>query len=215
MYLSPMLRTALYARTAGVVHNPYKSDVFSLVEIASLEEPTFFLWEELGQGEIDRVVDSLQYSKEFREMMESMLRVDEAQRGDFLQFEQWLAPVPLTSPLIDLAPTQSYPQVAPPPPNSCPANTNRLWLSPLCLHCFRPVDRFASDSQYEVVQLECDPERHILFPSRFVAWELQLEKGTAECPKCGMTVSIDVFESYRVVERTEPNEGKETQRGTH
>lgn len=90
-YLSPALTEAVTKQDINPVHNPYKSDVFSLgmvlLESASAKRcDDFYNYSEglIDQEGIHKQVASLPSSKDFKQLLTSMLNFNEEYRPDFL-----------------------------------------------------------------------------------------------------------------------------------
>ena len=86
IYLSPILRSATEMQRTHVVHDVFKSDVYSLgltlLSLAILQRP---LWTNLNES-----IDSIAYSNNLKDTIKWMVSEDEKVRGDFLDWKQWL-----------------------------------------------------------------------------------------------------------------------------
>ena len=98
LYMSPVIFFALKNQFKKVMHNVYKSDVFSLgicILLAAIldYEILFRIRDEIDMGEIRNVVMhslSGRYSYSFISFLLAMLEVDEVKRPDFIQLESLL-----------------------------------------------------------------------------------------------------------------------------
>ena len=116
IYFSPLLFSAYMdiikgkSSNGNVRHNPIKSDVFSLglslLHMASLSKATELNNLDIGedplQQKIEKVVNSLKYSDNIKEILMLMLQVRENKRYDFKQLKGYLDPaVSKDSPTIE------------------------------------------------------------------------------------------------------------------
>lgn len=98
LYMSPILYEGLQKRQDDVVHNPYKSDVFSLgycVLYASTLDPNVIneLREITSMRKFKEIVEKHlgnKYSKQFQSILYQMLELDEQKRIDFIELENQL-----------------------------------------------------------------------------------------------------------------------------
>lgn len=105
-YHSPYVCDALLRGQPPTAHNEYKSDVYSLgltlLALARLEEPAVIT----GTGHLAEViteeVGKCRYTDNFKEVLLAMLKTEEEERGDFVQFESWLGARPASLPASSL-----------------------------------------------------------------------------------------------------------------
>jgi serine/threonine protein kinase len=92
LYLSPILRKCI--REKYVVHNPFKSDIFSLglslLHMAKLQPIP-----PLGniEQQIFPAISSLQYSDQLKGWLGWMLAIEESDRPDFVTMRKYLCPI--------------------------------------------------------------------------------------------------------------------------
>lgn len=146
LYLSPKIRSA-YAQFftdpgTKVVHNVFKSDVFSLgltfLHALTLDPPTELAVIVGLEMKIRESVGRLErYSAELREVLLKMLRVDEESRPDFVELE---ANFPIEDPLPVLLRNNSsdFPIILSETCLFC-LNLREVFLlcHPICLSCYR------------------------------------------------------------------------------
>ena len=98
LYMSPILFKALKLKRNQVLHNPYKSDVFSfgmcIFQCCTLTYKSLFSIRELKdmdslKGILVRYLISI-YSYDFIDILLKMLEIDEKKRFDFIQLESFL-----------------------------------------------------------------------------------------------------------------------------
>ena len=96
--MSPILFKALKLKRNQVLHNPYKSDVFSfgmcIFQCCTLTYKSLFSIRELKdmdslKGILVRYLISM-YSYDFIDILLKMLEIDEKKRFDFIQLESFL-----------------------------------------------------------------------------------------------------------------------------
>lgn len=99
---SPKVSTALFQSQSSVAHNSYKSGVYSLgltlLALAKLETPDKIINTGHDVDVIDAEVGSCVYSDNFKQFLLEMLKTDEEERGDFVEFEMWLGKNPQSLP---------------------------------------------------------------------------------------------------------------------
>lgn len=98
-FLSPLLRRELHTylmtnKLVKVKHNPYKSDVFSLgytiLVLALMRDSDCGRILENMQSNIERTVNSLDYSDSLKNLLIWMMRVEESDRPDFRELQAYL-----------------------------------------------------------------------------------------------------------------------------
>ena len=96
LYLSPALRAEFLKKIIGlpvtrVIHNPYKSDVFSLgltfLHMARLQPPTELASLDDVETKRRAVLEQVPYSTRVKEILGRMLELEESARPDFLQLK--------------------------------------------------------------------------------------------------------------------------------
>ena len=101
LYMSPILYYALKRKEENVIHNPYKSDVFSL-GMCSLFAASFTrkllcdIREIKDMNLISQIVNKAlnkRYSHKFINLIVKMLQLDEKLRFDFLELEEYIAKI--------------------------------------------------------------------------------------------------------------------------
>jgi serine/threonine protein kinase len=101
LYMSPILYYALKRKEENVIHNPYKSDVFSL-GMCSLFAASFTrkllcdIREIKDMNLISKIVNKAlnkRYSHKFINLIVKMLQLDEKLRFDFLELEEYIAKI--------------------------------------------------------------------------------------------------------------------------
>ena len=99
---SPKVSTALFKSQSSAAHNAYKSGVYSLgltlLALAKLETPAKIINSGHDVDVINAEVGSCVYSDNFKQLLLEMLKTDEEERGDFLEFEMWLGRNPVSLP---------------------------------------------------------------------------------------------------------------------
>jgi hypothetical protein len=94
--------TALFRSQPSVAHNAYKSGVYSfgltLLALAKLEAPAKITNAGHDVDVISAEVGSCVYSDNFKQFLLEMLKTDEEERGDFVEFEAWLGTNPVSLP---------------------------------------------------------------------------------------------------------------------
>ena len=185
-YFSPVLRSAYFQNQQKVLHNVYKSDVFSLgvtlYSIAALQTP---LWKGgVTNQVIEEMVRGVQYSQGFKDMLKAMMAINEENRGDFLDFERWLGAVS-SPPPTEVKPTVSLPHC-------------------LLEKCGKPVDVKANKTS-SVVTLSCQPYQHLFCSDTcFLVWIYRRQtKSEARCPACNVPVDPSLITEY--ICRTRPS----------
>lgn len=93
-YQSPVLTDAFMRKHSTALHNPYKSDVYSLgltlLTIAKLKLPQKIPLTGHIPEAISEEIQECQYSQQFKDFLYELLIVEEGKRGDFVDFEKWL-----------------------------------------------------------------------------------------------------------------------------
>ena len=101
LYMSPILYYALKRKEENVIHNPYKSDVFSL-GMCSLFAASFTrkllcdIREIKDMNLISQIINKAlnkRYSHKFINLIVKMLQLDEKLRFDFLELEEYIAKI--------------------------------------------------------------------------------------------------------------------------
>jgi len=96
LYLSPALRAEFLKKIIGfpvtrVVHNPYKSDVYSLgltlLHMAQLQAPTELASLDDVESKRRTVLEQVPYSARVKEILGRMLELEEPVRPDFMQLK--------------------------------------------------------------------------------------------------------------------------------
>lgn len=219
-YLSPLLRKALMDRQFRVVHNVYKSDVFSLgltfLTIMILDYPQQFTKVQLTREEIEALVVSLRYSEELRRVVMWMVEPDEGSRCDFVMLAQYLGlePAAVEEPETRtlLAPVQPSIPSSHLTSNSASLNTivnpearsaaSAAKCVPACLRCGKPVLLYSSDSD-RPVRLPCDPAKHQFCSGTcFLVFALNNEKFGLKCPVCTEEIPKELVDMYVAEIRT-------------
>ena len=213
-YLSPLLRKALMDRQFRIVHNVYKSDVFSLgltfLTLMTLDYPHLFTNVQLSREEIEALVVSLRYSEELRRVVMWMVEPEEGSRCDFVMLAQYLdlEPAAVDEPETRtlLAPVQ--PSIPSSHLTSHSASLNTIGNSeacstasaakrvPACLRCGKPVLLYSSDSD-RPVRLPCDPAKHQFCSGTcFLVFALNNEKFGLRCPVCSEEIPKELVDLY-------------------
>ena len=96
-YFSPLLKQAFHAHQTSIVHDPFKSDVYSLgltfLVAARLDASPVFV-KGVGDEEMTQEISSLSYSEELKTLLRAMLGYDEDNRWDFIQLRNWVSSRP-------------------------------------------------------------------------------------------------------------------------
>lgn len=213
-YLSPLLRKALMDQQFRVVHNVYKSDVFSLgltfLTLMILDYPQQFTNVQLTREEIEALVVSLRYSEELRRVVMWMVEPEESCRCDFVMLAQYLGlePAAVTEPETRTLFAPVQPSIPSSHLTSNSASLNTIGNSearsaasaakrvPACLRCGKPVLLYSPDSD-KPVRLPCDPARHQFCSGTcFLVFALNNQKFGLKCPTCNEEIPKELVDMY-------------------
>ena len=213
MYLSPKLRLAMSKGETMVSHNVYKSDVYSLgltmVALMKMNFPVELASASTTDEYTQEVIETLPYSGYWREILRNMLWMDEDQRWDFRQIWIYLnpSPVPIVSNITEnpnqsqiVAFQPSIPSPSAPVPlplvssdSSDGREERKLPLLSYCLSCKGPVNKYSYSALCQVVQLYCDPQRHLFCsPKCFVAFA-DVSIQPLACPACQAEIDQETY----------------------
>ena len=217
-YLSPILRKAMLDRQFRIVHNVYKSDVFSLgltfLTLMRLDYPTLFQRTSVTRAETEELVVSLRFSEELRRLLMWMLEPEERNRCDFVMLGQYLGVVesnaaPETTETIEaptvLAPV--LPSIGTPLLSSHSASLNTI-TNPearscasskhyaACLRCGRPIQPYSPEGEMPV-RLPCDPVNHQFCSGTcFLVFAYNNPKDGLKCPACQQELPKELVDLY-------------------
>jgi len=143
-YHSPKVFTTLLKSQTLGTHNVYKSDVYSLgltlLALARLEEPVVITNAGHLAEVISEEVGKCRYTDNFKEMLLAMLKTEEEERGDFVQFETWLGARPASLPAYshEVKLQEKHPE--PVPVDEKPASLEKPRDLPASLENPKPLD---------------------------------------------------------------------------
>lgn len=211
-YLSPILRKAMMDRQFRIVHNVYKSDVFSLgltiLTLMMLDYPHLFQKPSVQRAEIEELVVSLRFSEELRRLVMWMLEPEERNRCDFVMLGQYLGVVETAA----TETTQTLVSPMRPSPSSSLLSSNSASLntltnpaarscassksSPACLRCGRPIQPYSPEGETPV-RLPCDPVNHQFCSGTcFLVFAYNNSKEGLKCPVCCQEIEKELVDLY-------------------
>ena len=190
LYLSPILRASFISMNAKKrherpVHNPYKSDVYSLgisfLAMTNLHQPNELATLDDLEAKIEKAISDIAYSDTVKTLLTLMLKVDENDRVDFLQLR---------------AKFRECTGFA--PPDETLEQQSRKGIFKRCIFCNkRIILKVAEDLQ--IVQLPCDPRNHqFCSQSCFQNYvksstlDYRMDLSSVICPKKKCKLQIDV-----------------------
>ena len=189
LYLSPTLRAKYLNQLTSdedfaSVHNPYKSDVYSLgisfIAMANLQSPDHLATLDSLEEKLEATIVAVPYSESVRKILRMMLKVTETQRPDFVQLREKFRE------LTGFAPTEEAGQ-----------QTSRKGIFKKCVFCNKRLIQKLGYEEFRIVRLPCDPRNHVFcsvscFQSyvRSSTLDYRMDLDTVICPKKKCKASI-------------------------
>ena len=195
-YFSPALRKSFALSQYKVVHNAYKSDMYSLgltmLHLALLDYPNLFMNCNVTRLEAWNVIQCIPYSEGLQRTIMWMVEPEEVDRCDFTTLDSYINLAELPREMMEaqdqFAKSLKIDVAMVVPVRSTEASETEL--PPSCLQCNKPPivsNRSRSDP---IVHLPCAPEKHIFCSkSCFLVFALSRQKGDLHCPVCDQEIS--------------------------
>lgn len=190
LYLSPILRASFINMNAKKkherpVHNPYKSDVYSLgltfMAMANLRPSSELATLDGLEAKIEKAISEIAYSEVVKTLLSLMLKVDENERLDFLQLREKF---------------REYTGFA--PPDETLEQQSRKGIFKRCIFCNKRIILKVGEEP-PTIQLPCDPRNHqFCTPSCFQNYvksstlDYRMDLTSVVCPKKKCKAPIDV-----------------------
>jgi serine/threonine protein kinase len=194
LYLSPILRASFITMNAQrknerPMHNPYKSDVYSLgisfLAMANLRTPNELATLDHLETKIEKVINDIAYSEVVKALLGLMLKVEENERVDFLQLREKF---------------REYTGFA--PPDEKLEHHSRKGIFKRCVFCNKRIILKVTEDLH-IIQLPCDPRNHqFCSKSCFQNYvksstlDYRMDLSTVVCPKKKCKAPIDAAFIY-------------------
>ena len=212
LFLSPKLRYAMVKGETKVMHNIYKSDVFSLgltmVAVMRMNFPVELASLSTTDEGIQEAIDALQYGEWWKEVLRNMMWIEEGRRWDFKQLWSYMNPSPAPEVMQTEVPRPKSPERSVPAIQDDGSNGQEELNLPsisLCLHCKSPVDKYSYYALCQVIQLYCNPEQHLFCsPSCFLSYAHSSIQPLT-CPLCHTEIDLDTYLFYTQMAQRESN----------